>query len=155
MPRHGKHVARVVVAGKFGPRDRPGEPDRVADAEPGREPPQAAGIGTVADEQEHRVTHLGPHPRPGPDQGVLALAPDQPGHADHYRLCAEAQPVPDRGTARPGAEEGHVDAGRQPDHAFGRRSGQHTGQPDPDVLAQVGNHVDPVADAAEQATRER
>ena len=114
-----------------------------------------AGVGTVADEQQHRVAHLGPHPRPGPDQGVLALARDQPGHADHHRPVAQAQPVPDRGAARSGAEERHVDAGRQPHHALGRLRGQRAGQPDPDVLAQVGHHVDLVADAAEQAAGDR
>ena len=155
--------AGVVVGRQFIPADRPGEQYRIRHPEPGGQPLQPGPVRAVADEHEQRRLRVagprgepGQHLRPGPDQGVLALAPHHPGHADHdLPVRVDAEPLADLGAARPGPESGRVHARRQPRHPGRRRRGQRLRQPEPEVLGQVGEDVDPRPDPAQQPSGAR
>lgn len=84
------------------------------------------------------------------DQGVLALARHQPGHADDDGPFGEPEPGPDRVAARVRVERLLVDPGRQLDHAAGGGRGERGGDPGAGVLAEVGQRVGALADPPEQ-----
>ena len=58
--------------------------------------------------------------------------------------------VPDARAAGAGPERGRIDARRELHHPAGGLGRQRPGEPDPEVLGQVGEHVDLVADPAQQ-----
>ncbi len=63
--------------------------------------------------------------------------------------------LPDRGPAGTGSERLIVDPGRQPHQPRGGRRIQRPGQPDPEVLAEIGQHVDVIADLPQQGSGAR
>ena len=150
---HREHVPGVVVGRQLGPRHGSGEDDRPGHPEPAGQPPQAAGVGPAADQQQRRVRDRGPDVRPGADQRVLSLAGHEAGHADHHRPAAEPEPFPEGRTPHAGAEGAGVDPGREPGHPRRSRRGQRARQPHPGVLTEVGDRVHGVAYPAEQAAR--
>ena len=154
---HREHVARVVVAGQFRPGDRAGEYHGAGYAEPAGQAPELGPVGPVPDQQQHRAASrsAGPPPgrgqdlRPRAEQGVLALARHHPGNADDHRAAGQPVPLPDGGSAGAGPERGRVHPRRQPHHPPGGLRGQRAGQPHPEVLAEIGDHIDLVADPAQ------
>jgi hypothetical protein len=111
-------------------------------------------VRPAADDEESGFRDLLQDLRPGRQERVLALARHEAGHADDDGAVAEAVALPDRAASlRVGTEPRRVDPRVQSRHAGGGRRGQRAGDPDPEVLAQVGDHVGVLADAAQQAAR--
>ncbi len=138
------------MGGQFLPRHRAGEPHRVPYALGVRQLLQARPVRAAADDQQHRVRHVGQDLRHRLDQGVLALARHQPGDADHHRPVRQPEPAADLGAPGLGVEGRLVHARRQLHHP-GRCLRPHRGgDPRAGVLAQVGQHVGARADPAQQ-----
>src|SRR6202034_4269777 len=95
-----------------------------------------------ADDEQGRVRDLPDHLRPGAQKRVLALAADQAGDADHDRAVGEVVAGPERlAGGRVGGEGGRVDAGVELGQPGCGGGGERPGEPDPEILAQVGDDV--------------
>jgi long-chain acyl-CoA synthetase len=154
--RHREHVTGRVMPGKLGLRDRAREVNRASKPHPVAVTVKSGGVRAVADDHKRGVVDLPQHPRPRPQQGVLTLARDQAGNADHHGTVGQAVARPDRRAGvGVGPERGRVDAGVQPGHARGGGRGEGPRKPEPEVLAEVGDDIRLIADAAEHAARDR
>ena len=115
-----------------------------------REAAEAVAVGAAADEQEGGVRYPAEHRGQRADEGVLALAGDQPGDAHDHRPVAQPVPLADGGAVHVRVVGVGVHAGREAVQLG--PAVQHPVQPDPEILTEIGRHVDPVADAPQQGT---
>ena len=153
---HREDVARGVMGREFRLRDRAGEVDGGSQSGPFGQLLEVFAVRARADDEQRGVRDLPDDLRPGAQERVLALAADQSGDADHHPAIGQAVPLPDRlPGGGVGPEGGRVDAGVELGQPRRRGRGERPGQPDPEVLAQVGDDVGSLADTAQQAPGDR
>lgn len=106
-------------------------------------------VRAASDHDEHRVGHLPADQRQSPDQHVLTLARDQPGHTQDDPLALQAELGPQRGPGvRVGPVHLRVDPRHQAAHPRTRTEGRL--DPGPRVLAEIRDDIHALTDAAHQ-----
>ncbi len=92
--RHREDVPGAVVGGQLGPGHGTGEAYGGGDAGLLGESAQIPLVRAAPDDQQNGVRLGGQDPGHGPDQGVLSLAPHQPGHAHDDRPVRQTRAAP-------------------------------------------------------------